>query len=56
MSKHAAREAYSSSLNLFSLGESDISNSNAIYVPVHSQTNIKEPEVPLEFHVSVKVY
>jgi len=52
MRGHGARPAYSSNLDLFTLGESDISNSNAIYVPVYSQTNIKEPQVPLEFHVS----
>jgi len=52
MSGYGARQAYSSTLNLFTLGESDISNTNAILVPVYSQTNIKEPQVPLEFNVS----
>jgi len=53
MNTRGSRHAYSSNLDLFTLGESDISNTNAIYTPVHSQTNIKESQVPLEFSVSL---
>jgi hypothetical protein len=54
MTHRLPRPGYSSHLDLFQLSDSDISNTNSIYVPVYSQTNIREDQIPLEFQVSVK--
>jgi len=45
-----SRLAYLS--HLFELNESDISHTTSFVVPVHSQTNIREEHVPLEYNVS----
>lgn len=47
-----SRAAYTSNLDLFSPTETDVSHTNSIVVPVYSQTNIRESQVPLEFSVS----
>jgi hypothetical protein len=52
MTHRTAKPGYSSHLDLFNLSESDISNTNSIYVPVYSQTNIREDQTPLEFQVN----
>jgi hypothetical protein len=54
MTHRSPRPGYSSHLDLFQLSDSDIPNTNSIYVPVYSQTNIREDQIPLEFQVSVK--
>jgi len=47
-----AKSGYSSHLDLFQQPESDVSNTNSLFIPVYSLTNIRESDVPLEFNVS----